>query len=106
MSNGLSVRPNLYNDLLTTHMDEKMKRSFNGFRNAEMILNAVIEGSNLNNQEEIGRRIKNYRTFLRCLKIYHKQKGIYENKYGYFGGITLAMMCAKIIQLYPNYSAC
>lgn len=39
---GLSVRKNLYNDFLMDHMDEKMKRSFNGFRNAEMILNSVI----------------------------------------------------------------
>ena len=24
------------------HMDDKMKRSFNGFRNAEMILEAIV----------------------------------------------------------------
>lgn len=30
------------------HMDEKMKRSFNGFRNAEMILNSLIEGDDIN----------------------------------------------------------
>jgi len=30
-------------------MDDKMKRSFNGFRNAEMILNSLIEGDDLNN---------------------------------------------------------
>lgn len=41
---GLSIRKNLYNDYLMDHMDEKMKRSYNGFRNAEMILNSLIEG--------------------------------------------------------------
>ena len=39
---GLTVRPNLHNDLIMDHMDEKMKRSYNGFRNAEMILDSII----------------------------------------------------------------
>ncbi len=39
------------------------------------------------------------------MKIFHKRKGIYENKYGYLGGITLALMTAKIFQLYPNYNS-
>lgn len=30
-SDGLSKQQNLYNDLLMDHMDEKMKRSYNGF---------------------------------------------------------------------------
>ena len=83
--------------MLTTHMDEKMKRSFNGFRNAEMILNSIIENEDPNNHTKVKQKIKIYRTFLRSMKIFHKLKGIYENKYGYFGGITLAIMCAKII---------
>ncbi len=31
------------------NMDEKMKRSFNGFRNAEMILNSIITEDDLYN---------------------------------------------------------
>lgn len=73
-----------------------MKRSFNGFWNAEMILDSIIEGDDLNNIQRLRNKIKNYRTFLWCIKIFHKWKGIYENKFGYLGGITLAMMCAKI----------
>lgn len=26
-----TIRPNLYNDLIMDHMDDKMKRSYNGF---------------------------------------------------------------------------
>lgn len=78
------------------HMDDKMKRSFNGFRNAEMILNSLIEGDDVDDTEKITRKIENYRNFLRCMKIFHKKKGIYENKFGYFGGITLALLTAKI----------
>ncbi len=77
-------------------MDDKMKRSFNGFRNAEMILDSLVEGEDLNNVDEINRKITNYRLFLRCMKVFHKHKGIYENKYGYHGGISLAILCAKI----------
>ena len=75
------------------HMDEKMKRSYNGFRNAEMILNSIIEGHDESKWKKI---IDNYWVFLRCMKIFHKSKGIYENKFGYLGGISLALMTAKI----------
>lgn len=102
---GISIRNNLYNDFLMKNMDDKMKRSFNGFRNAEMILNSIILEKDLENKPDLRRKIGNYRNFLRCMKIFCKRKGIYENKFGYFGGITLAILCAKIFQLYPNYNA-
>ena len=66
---GLSIRKNLYNDYLMDHMDEKMKRSYNGFRNAEMILNSLIEGHDESKWKKI---IENYRLFLRCMKVFHK----------------------------------
>lgn len=40
--NGIVVWENLYNDLLMDHMDDKMKRSYNGFRNAEMIMESFL----------------------------------------------------------------
>lgn len=40
---------------------------------------------------------------LRLLKIWAKKKGIYNNAMGFYGGISLAIMVAKICQLFPNY---
>lgn len=103
-SSGLTNRPNLYNDFLMDHMDKKMKRSFNGFRNAEMILKSLVEEQS--DDQRIMQQLNTYRIFLRCMKVFHKRKGIYENKFGYLGGISLAILAAKVFQLYPNYSAC
>lgn len=104
MEGGLSKRPNLYNDLLMDHMDEKMKRSFNGFRNAEMILESLMLPEDYDNKSDMKKRLEVFRLFVVALKVLHKKAGIYENKLGYFGGITIAMMAVKIMQLYPNYS--
>ena len=76
-------------------MDDKMKRSFNGFRNAEMILHSLFD-ENFSNDKKIMKQLDNFRLFLRCMKIFHKRKGIYENKFGYLGGISLALLAAKI----------
>ncbi len=86
------------------HMDEKMKRSFNGFRNAEMILESIILPEDYENKSNIKKKLDVFRLFVVALKVFHKKKAIYENKLGFFGGITLALMAAKIVQLYPNYS--
>lgn len=54
------------------HMDDKMKRSYNGFRNAEMILDSLINQGELTNKNRIRKRIDNFRYFLIILKTYHK----------------------------------
>ena len=92
---GLSDRPNLDNDDLMSHMDDKMKRSYNGFRNAEMILNSVITKKD-KETNNINKKIGNFRNFLRCVKKFGKTNGISENKMGYLGGISFALMCVKI----------
>ncbi len=86
------------------HMDDKMKRSFNGFRNAEMILESIMLPEDYDHKSEMKKRLEIFKLLVVALKVFHKKKGIYENKMGYFGGITLALMAAKIIQLYPNFS--
>jgi poly(A) polymerase len=40
---------------------------------------------------------------LLSIKIWAKKIGVYGSMLGYFGGISLAIMVAKICQLYPNW---
>lgn len=103
---GLSERPSLYDDTLLKAMDDKMKRSYNGFRNAEMILDSIIPETMRNETERASKMIDNYRMLLRCIKVLAKANGISENKVGYLGGIAYAILCAKIFQLFPNYNFC
>lgn len=78
-------------------MDEKMKWSYNGFRNAEMIIDSMINNEDLLNKNWIKKKLDNFWYLLIVLKLFHKKKRIYENKFGFLGGITLAIMAAKII---------
>jgi hypothetical protein len=54
------------------HMDEKMKRSYNGFRNAEMIIDSMILNEDLMNKNRIRKKLDNFKYFLVVLKIFHK----------------------------------
>jgi poly(A) polymerase Pap1 len=69
-----------------------------------MILESIMLPEDYDHKSEMKKWLEIFRLLIVALKVYHKRKGIYENKFGYFGGITLALMAAKIIQLYPNYS--
>ena len=100
-SSGLSDRPNLANNHLLRLMDDKMKRSYNGFRNAEMILNSIVDAK-VDSERAMRAKIGSYRTFLRLVKLWAKRKGVNENKFGFLGGIALAILCAKIFQLHPK----
>lgn len=102
LKSGLSDRPNLINNQFLKKMDDKMQRSYNGFRNAEMILNSIIK-MGIDSEKVIIDKIDRYRVFLRCVKLWSKKKGINENKFGYLGGISYALLTAKIFQLYPFY---
>lgn len=77
---------------LLKDMDEKSYKSFNGRRVADLILKSV------SNQD-------NFRLTLRCIKLWAKNKGINSNAMGYLGGVSWAILVAKICQLYPNYTA-
>jgi len=80
----------LKDDNILTNMDAEMKRSVNGFRVAEKIL------------ESVG-NIENFRTTLKLVKLWAKSKSIYSNAMGYLGGISWSILVAKICQLFPNF---
>lgn len=94
---GLSDRPNLGNNDILEHMDGKMLKSYNGFRNAEMMLNAVIHGMDRSRLDLIETRINTFRNALRCVKQIGKLQGIAENKLGYLGGIAFGILTIKIV---------
>lgn len=91
----------LYGDTSLATMDENMVRSFNAFRNAHLVYKSLSSGI-VGDLLPLDTRLQNYRTTLLCIKLWAKRKGIYGSMLGYFGGISLAIMVAKICQMYPN----
>ena len=80
---------NLDNDSLLKHLDEKTVRSINGTRVADALVSLVPNRST-------------YITVLRFVRHWAKKRGLYSNAMGFFGGITWAILSARICQMYPN----
>ncbi|GAW81775.1 poly(A) polymerase PAP [Plasmodium gonderi] len=81
----------LDNDYILKNLDEVTVRSLNGIRVADLILSSVP------NKEH-------FRNTLRFIKLWAKNRGIYSNILGFLGGISWALLTAKVCQLYPNYN--
>lgn len=78
-------------DEVLKNMDDKSVRCMNGYRVAELILSLVPDK-------------ENFRQTLRFVKCWAHRRGIYSNVLGFFGGITWALLVARVCQLYPYYA--
>jgi poly(A) polymerase len=83
------------NDAVLDGVDSATEKSLNGPRVTNLIA-ALVSGN-----------AKRYQTFLavvRCVRKWAKNRGLYSNKMGYWGGVNINIAVALCIQLYPNTS--
>ncbi|CAD8054166.1 unnamed protein product [Paramecium primaurelia] len=71
-------------------VDEKSSRSLNGLKVSDYFSKYCHQ--------------KSYLSFLKFIKAWAINRGIYGNVMGYLGGISWQILTHKIFQLYPNYS--
>ena len=83
---------NLLDVNILKNLDEKCILSLNGSRTTDEILRLVPN-------------IEAFHTTLRCIKLWAKRRGLYNNAMGYIAGVACAILTARICQLYPNASA-
>ena len=80
---------NLLDNNILRNCDEDTIRSLNGCRVTDMILHLVPSK-------------ENFELTLRCIKLWAKNRGVYGNVFGYFGGVAWAMLVAKVCMLHPR----
>jgi len=50
-------------------------------------------------------RYQNFLTVVRCVRKWAKARGLYSNKFGFWGGVNINIAVALVVQLYPNACA-
>ena len=70
-------------------LDDESIFSVNGCRVADQTLKLIPN-------------VPNFRICLRAIKVWAKKRGVYNNSMGYLGGVHLALLVARVCQLYPN----
>ncbi|PPQ95908.1 hypothetical protein CVT26_016131 [Gymnopilus dilepis] len=76
-------------DNLLRNLDERCIRSLNGPRVNDEILRSVPN-------------VEVFRSALRCVRLWAQRRAILSNVHGFLGGVSWAILVARICQLYPN----
>ncbi|EER15535.1 polyadenylate polymerase, putative, partial [Perkinsus marinus ATCC 50983] len=76
-------------DNLLCGMDEKSARSINGVRVSDAIKTCVPH-------------FAHFLGALRVIRAWARRRGIYSNALGYLGGVSWAILVARVCQLFPN----
>jgi poly(A) polymerase len=74
------------------NLDDASVKSLNGCRVADQLLRLVPNHAS-------------FRIALRALRVWARERGVYSNVQGFFGGVNLAILVARVCQLYPNAAA-
>ncbi|XP_035220821.1 poly(A) polymerase type 3-like [Stegodyphus dumicola] len=82
----------LSNVNILKHLDLKCVRSLNGYRVTDEIY-------------RLRPNPESFKLTLVCIKFWAKKNGLYSNVLGYLGGVSWAILVARICQLYPNATA-
>ncbi|KAL3088979.1 hypothetical protein niasHT_029230 [Heterodera trifolii] len=96
-STGVDLVPYSVVTELTTRL-----RSLAGFEVSTIILN-LLTAKEKGTQEE-GHIQSTFCTLLLAIKMWAKEHHIYDNKLGFFNGISLSILVAKVMLLYPMAS--
>lgn len=79
----------LKDDSILKNCDKESILSLNGCRVTDQILSLVPNP-------------ENFRLTLRAIKLWARKRGMYSNVMGYLGGVSWAILVAKICQMFPN----
>eukprot|EP01134_Creolimax_fragrantissima_P003912 CFRG3912T1 len=82
----------LSDNKLLRDLDPESIRSLNGRRVTDRILTLVPD-------------VKVFRLALHAIKLWAKRRGIYNNAMGFLGGVSWAMLMARVCQFYPRACA-
>ena len=91
--------------MILKNLDVKCVKSLNGCRVTDEILRQVSFHNLLLHFQVIVLQVpnvNNFRLTLRSIKLWAKKHGIYSNVMGFLGGVSWAMLVARVCQLYPN----
>lgn len=80
---------NILEDAILKNVEPQSITSLNGLRVTEALYSLVPN-------------VDNFRSTLRLVKLWARVRGVYSNVFGFLGGVSWAILTARVCQLYPK----